>query len=182
VRLILWLAAVSFFADVLSLILMSNRINSWPVINLFLLAQFILLFKVLEEHGNFFPLKVLFFSCVIFGLINYFFLQAPKTLNLYTVYACGLTMIILGVGTVFQMMRKLPTENIQSLPLFWLTFGVLVYYGGTLFIFLFNNYLINHSPQIHRNTWVLHNLLNIVKNIFFFATVWTSCKSQTSPS
>lgn len=75
----------------------------------------------------------------------------------------------------------MPSERVYKLPLFWIAFGVLVYYGGTLFLFLFNNYLIERLPQSHQTIWILHNLLNVTKNVFLVAALWTQYTNRTSP-
>lgn len=179
-KLILWLVISSVISDLLSLWLMNRRINTWPVINLFLLVQFSFLFQILGDQRKIILLRILFFACIGFGLYNFLFLQTPKALNSYTSYAAAILMIISALSFLYQLMNEIPVEKIQTLPLFWLAFGVLVYYGGNLFLFLFNNYLIAHLPKSHQTIWVLHNLLNITKNVFFFVTLWINYKSRTS--
>lgn len=180
-RLIVWVIGVSVLADAVSLFLISKSINTWPVGNLFIIVHFALLFVVLGDRRDIVLLRVVFVGCLAFGIFNYFFLQTPKTFNSYTTYATGILMIISALNYLYYLMDEMPSENIQRVPLFWLAFGVLVYYGGTLFLFLFTNYMIVHLPKIHQNSWVLHNVLNITKNVFLFATIWVNYRSKTSP-
>jgi hypothetical protein len=178
-KLIFWVAAASGLADLTSIILLSQKINSWPIINLFLIVQFALLFVLLnaEKHRT---LQIFFYVTVIFALLNYLFIQTPKTFNSYTAYAGGILMIVTSLVFLYQLLVEMPMESIQRLPLFWVSFGVLIYYGGTLFLFLFNNYLLSHSLKSHQTIWVLHNVLNVTKNVFLFVALWINYKSRRS--
>lgn len=180
-RLLFWAVTSSVLADVISNPLRSNSINTWWVANLFVISHFAFLFILLSQDRQATFLKVLFYLCLGFSAVNFFFIQTPFEFNTYTAYATGLLMIILALRFLYLVINEAPIEKIQSLPLLWLAFGVLVYYGGTLFIYLFNNYLITHLPENHQSMWVFHDLLNITKNAFFFATIWVNYKGKTSP-
>ena len=180
VKLIFWVVVASVTADVVSLLLMNNRINTWPVINLFFLIQFGLLFQILGANGNTSFIQIILWGCIAFGLFDLFFFEGPKTFNSYSSYATGILMIISALTYLYKLLSEMPVEKVHTLPLFWLAFGVLVYYGGNLFLFLFNNYLITHLPQNHQSIWELHNVLNISKNVFFFVTLWINYRSRTS--
>lgn len=181
-KLLFWVIVASVSADAISLILINQGITTWPVINLFFFIQFWLLFKILNEPGKVEALRFLFLACIAFSLMDFLFIQGPQTFNSYATYASGILIIILALRFLYQLLTEMPVAKVQTLPLFWLAFGVLLYYGGNLFLFLFNNYLIAHLPKHHESIWQLHNILNISKNVFFFVTLWINYKSKTSPS
>jgi drug/metabolite transporter (DMT)-like permease len=181
-KLLFWLALTSGISDCISVILASNKIHTLPIANAFLIVQFVLLFVSLEANRKLNAKWFLFILCVLFGVINYFFLQTPDNFNTYSAYLFAIFMLVSVMESLTMLMKNMPVEKIQTLPIFWLSFGVLVYYAGTLFLFLFNNYLIVHLPRIHQNIWVIHNLLNISKNFFLFMALWVNYKSKTSPS
>ena len=56
------------------------------------------------------------------------------------------------------------------------------FFGGTLFLFLFNNYMISYQPESHRTIWILQLVLNITKNGFLFIAIWMSYKNRAYPS
>ena len=174
--------AASVAADAVSLLLMNQGINTWPVINLFFLTQFILFFQILGERRKMTPLRILFYGYLVFGLVEFFFVQGPKTFNSFTSYVGGILMIISALGFLYQLLAKPPVESVQTLPLFWIAFGVLIYYGGTMFLFLFNNYLLAYQFQDHQLIWILHNFLNITKNAFLLMALWINYRNKTSPS
>ena len=177
-NLLITLCVVSLLSDLISLIFTHFRINNWPVGNLFLLIQFIILFIVGDNRKNNL-LTATFFICVAFGVLDFLVLQTPIVFNSFSAYANGILMIIFSLSFLYRVMVEMPVERVQSLPLFWLSFGVLVYYGGNTFLFLFNNYLIERLPRSHRVIWMLHNVLNISKNLFLFLTLWANYKNRT---
>jgi hypothetical protein len=180
-KLITWIAFASVLSDSLSLVLISQRVSTWPLLNVFYIVQFSLLFFVLCEERRVFLLRLFYFGCLTFALVNFTFIQTPKTFNTYTSYAGGILMIISALSYLYWLINEMPSERVYKLPLFWIAFGVLVYYGGTLFLFLFNNYLIERLPQSHQTIWILHNLLNVTKNVFLVAALWTQYTNRTSP-
>ena len=179
-NLLVILCCASMLSDIISLALTHYKINNWPVGNLFLFIQFIILFILVSDNNKNLLLSGAFFLCIIFSVLDFFILQTPTTFNSYSAYANGILMIILSLRFLYWLMIDMPAERVQSLPLFWLSFGVLFYYGGNIFLFLFNNYLMEHSPNSHKSIWMLHNLLNISKNSLFFIGIWANYKTRTS--
>ena len=178
-RLIFWIALASAISDAISYTLFLLARPNWAVGNVFLIIQFILFYLILTVRRPI-VLRFFFYATVLFGIINFFFIQEPNTFNSYTSYVVALLMIVTALFYLYQLLENLPTEKIQHLPLFWVAFGALIYYGGTLFLFLFSNYVLAGSKENHQTIWILHNVINIIKNIFLFIAIWFSHKRQTS--
>jgi hypothetical protein len=179
-KLIVWLAVVGFIADCVSFFFAHLSINSWPEINLFLLVQVVFLFLILSYRSSNLVLKIAFGSCITWGVVNFLFFQGPTRFNSYTSYACGILMITMSLHILYTLVKDNSAERMQTLPIFWICFGTLIYYGGTLFLFLFTNYMVLHLPNTYPIVWMLHNLLNITKNVFLFLALWTIYKHRTS--
>ncbi len=179
-KLVVCIPLTALLADFISLVFLNYQINTWPVLNLFFLIQFSLLFFILSHEENIL-LKVLFYICFAFAVLNYLFLQTPKTFNSFTAYAGGILIIITALVFLYKLLEERPVEKVQTLPLFWVAFGTLIYHAGTLFLFLFNNYLVAHQPESHQFIWILHNMLNITKNGFLFIALWLSYRTRISP-
>jgi hypothetical protein len=173
-RMVVYLAGVSIFSDCISLILIHHRISTWPISNLYFIIQFTLFFLILGSLKFSALQKSLLVGCLLFGTIDYALIHTPQKLNIYTVYVTSVLVLLLAIRFFYRLLFYLPVERVQTLPLFWIASGSLVYYGGTLFLFLFNNYLIAQFPDSYKTIWILHNLLNITKNGFLLAAIWTS--------
>jgi hypothetical protein len=175
-----FLAFASLVSDGLSLMLLSRGHNTWPVVNLFLILQFIFLYLVLGYHLIGRWCDLLFVLCVLFSASNYLWIQTPNVLNSFATYVAAVLMIVVSGWYLIHLMTDLPVERVQDLPLFWISFAVLIYFAGTTFLFLFTNYLIDHNLQVSQSIWVLHNILNITKNVFFTIALWKQHASRTS--
>lgn len=170
-----WLLAICFsalIADSTALFLMINSVNNWPVLNLFSVVQITLFLIILDIDLKISWHKYLLFLFVLFAAINLFFVQSINSFNSYSSYLGAVLLITLSLVYLFRLLRDLPTVDIYKFPPLWVVFAILTYYGGTLFLFLFNNYLLSINLVTHKSIWVLHNSLNILKNLFFALALW----------
>jgi hypothetical protein len=173
---------LSLIADLLSLLLLRQSINNYFILNLYLIVQFSLLiwlFRVQFTRQFFFDFVHIVF--LLFALVNLIFWQGFWVLNSGTNVTACLILIIVCLLYFYKLLKELPTLNIQNLPMFWVSFGVLTYYAGNFFLFLVNNYLDHNNDGPHRHVWILHNLLNVVKNTLFAIALWQSYRRVRSP-
>lgn len=175
---IVWLCAASIAADALSLLLLSHGRSTWFIVNLFFIAQFFLLYACFRSSIANRYLDGSFALFVAFALLNYFFWEQPNTFNTSTAYVGGIFLMLVALLYLQKLLKKNVTESVMNLPLLWISYGILTYYAGTLFLFLFNNYLVKYYPESHYYIWMLHNLLNITKNVFFSVALWKSYKAK----
>jgi hypothetical protein len=174
------LAVASLLSDGLSLMLLSRGENTWPVGNIFYIIQFALLYLVLGYRVIGKWCEMLFVLCILFAFANYLLIQTPDVINSVTTYVATIFMIMISGRYLYRLVEDMPVERVQDLPLFWISFAVLIYFAGTTFLFLFTNYLIDHDLQVSQSIWVLHNILNITKNVFFTIALWKQHASRTS--
>jgi len=151
---------------------LDKGINNWPIGNIYIILQFILLYNIFVSKDKNWIIRILLICFLSFAIINFVFLQTPTTFNSRTSYIGALFVIILALWYLYGLFREMPIANILNMPMLWVSFGVLFYFAGTLFLFLFNNYLILNQPQNHQLIWVLHNVLNIIKNLLFAVALW----------
>lgn len=95
-----------------------------------------------------------------------------KHLNSYSITLASLVFIFFSVRYFYFLLRDLPTDKIQRLPMFWINTGVLIYFAGGLFLFAMRNYLIEAFHDNQTMYWSFHNFLNIVKNLLFAVALW----------
>jgi hypothetical protein len=176
-KMVVLLAALSLVADTTALVLANHKINTWPIVNSFLLAQSVLLFYALKKHQPI-SVKGVFYGCAMFNLINFLFIQGPRTFDSYSSYPTAIVMIGVALYFFLHLMKEMPAERVQALPLFWIAVAVLGYYGGNIFVFLFNNYILNQMAERHPYMWTVHNIINTAKNILMFAALWTNYRAN----
>jgi hypothetical protein len=181
-RLIVLILIFSLVADIGSLTIIHYGLNSLLVINMYMLVQFSLLVYIFYNQFRKARLVqiIYLFSLVLF-IINILFFQGPWKLNSVSHALASLILITFSMYYLYQLLHNLPTVHIQKLPMLWICFAILAYYGGNFFLFLAGNYL-SATPAFQRSMWILHNLLNVIKNLLFAIALWQNYRNVKSPS
>lgn len=173
IELLVYLLIASLASDLIGLILFQLSYNSYPIVNFFLLVQFLVCYHLLNySHNQFALYRIIPIGFAVIFIVNYLFIQGPRVFNSYSnTIACYILMFF-SIRYLYILLRDLPEENVIRIPLFWIAIGVLTYYSGNLVLFVVNNYLTLGVNGSHASMWILHNLLNFTKNIFFTIAIW----------
>lgn len=167
----------SLISDLISILLAkySPIVNTYIIINIYLVVQFSLLAYIFRsQFDRKKVVDVLVVILLLFFLLNMSFFQGPLTFNSVSNVVASLVIIGFCLIYLYQLLNDLPIIYIHQLPMLWISFAVLTYYGGNFFLFLIKNYLTYGDTGSHKLMWILHNLLNIIKNILFAVALWQS--------
>jgi hypothetical protein len=77
-----------------------------------------------------------------------------------------------------QILRQAEYMYLEKTPFFWLTSGYLVYFSGTLLLFLFARLIFENDPGGYH--WNIRQFLQIGLNMIYVVTFWLGCKKLTS--
>lgn len=177
IKLLQILTAASFLFDTVSLFYGLKGYNTYPINNLFLLAQFVLLLLIYAEAFSW-PRRSVYWAGGIYAalfLLNYLVIQRPYSLNSYAYTTTGVILIVFALLYFRFLLVNLPETFVHRSPMVWINIAVLLYFGGNLFLFMLYNFFAS-------GIWILHNMLNITKNILFFVAVWQSQRKISSTS
>ena len=181
-RLILFLLAFSLLADVISYFLSRSAISTIWIANPYLLIQFSLLMMIyfIELQR---PRFLIFIALayIIYFIVSTFFIYGVFNFNTYANSISGLILVGLSIYYLYHLLKELQVDNIAKVPMFWITFAVLCYYGGTLALFLVNNLMADNYPDSHRMLWIFHNICNILKNILLAIGLWQNYRNLKQP-
>lgn len=180
-----WILFISLSCDLLSLgiSLTGSMRNTHWIGNIYMILQFSLLvltFRRQLQSNRI--IDIVHITFVVFYVVNISFFQGPWIFNSVTNAVACIILIVLTMYYFYRLLNDLPTDHIQSLPMLWVSFAVLVYYAGNFFLFLTANYLTYEGvgKGTHLLMWNLHNLLNIIKNILFAIALWQSYRKVRS--
>lgn len=137
--------------------------------------QFLVLLLIYREAFSW-PSRPVYWICAIYTLlflINYAFIQSPYTLNSYAYTMSGVILIVLSLLYFWYLLKNLPETFVHRSPMIWINIAVLLYFGGNLFLFMLYNFFA-------AGEWILHNMLNITKNVLLFVAVWQSQRKMNS--
>ncbi|NOT75128.1 MAG: hypothetical protein HOP08_09390 [Cyclobacteriaceae bacterium] len=84
----------------------------------------------------------------------------------------SIVFIIYSIFFFYRLIQDLPTTQIQRLPMFWINAGFLIYYAGTIVLFIISDYLINVKNDPMISYWSFHNFLMIIRHIIFAIGLW----------
>ena len=71
---------------------------------------------------------------------------------------------------------NLKEDSLLKYPPFYFISGLLFYFSGTLFLFLFGNLILKEGSEAFLDSWMLNLFFNIVFKILLFIGIW---KGQT---
>lgn len=141
----------------------------------FTIGEFLLLGMVFSQaiipflSKTFFRLITLFFLC--FVAIDMIWLSGINQFNNYSTAIEGLLLIFFSIVFFYKTLKELKIRDLEKEPLFWISTGVLLYFSGSLFIFLFTNY-VNSSNTALLIIWGIHAIFRILLNLFYSITLW----------
>jgi hypothetical protein len=122
--------------------------------------------------------KFFAWTCILIvtttAFIDYPTLLDVKTRNFnqFSYNASGFLTIILTLFYFYQLLQSLYVSNLTQYPLFWFSAGILFYYAGTLFSYLFIETTFNSSVELRQQYWVIDAILSIVLSIFLGISIW----------
>lgn len=174
------LLIIALISDLISLVFFKLGMNSYLIVNLFLLLQFFLCFLLLlgKAQANTTGNRAIAIGYTLLFFINLFFVQGMWKFNTYSNSLACLILMVLALRYLYSLLRDLPELFIHQLPYFWIAAAVLTYYAGNLLLFLTNNYLTLGIEGSHQIMWILHNLLNISKNMLFAIALWMNYRNK----
>lgn len=176
------LLVASMMSDGISVVLFNRSLNSYFFVNVFLLVQFLCCYVMLTRWDS--PRgvvnQVFLIVCSFLFFANLFLGQGIGVFNSYSNSTFGLILIFASLRYFYRLLRDLPEADVYRIPEFWIAAAILSYYAGTLLLFVVNNYLTMGVGGSHQAVWILHNLVNVLKNLFFAIALWHNYHSRRS--
>ncbi len=173
------LIIASLISDLVSFILFKFSLNSYVILNFFLLIQFLICFSLLNEKPRFSTSHRIILGCfIVFFSVDFLFIQGPLVFNSYSNSVACLILIFFTLRYFSTLLHGLPEMNVTDIPEFWIATGILSYYAGNLLLFIVSNYLVLGIGGSHAAMWILHNLLNLLKNLLFSLALWQNYRNK----
>lgn len=101
---------------------------------------------------------------LVFSVVNNIYYEPVDGFNTNQRYVEGMLAIILCAGYYISLLRRPVHRYLERQPMFWLASGWLIYFAGTLYLFLFSKELLAMDTY---QWWTIHAVLNIGLNLVF---------------
>lgn len=161
--LVIWSFAIDTGSNIVARVYNQNY---W-VINLYFIGELILLILFFKSNWNNKKVidTILILLCILFAyqMLTNGIHARP---NIY-VGIHKLSVIALSLFLFYKMFKDGSDIFIENSSLFWLNVGILMYYSFSFFTTVLASEILTGPLP-----WSLHNLANILKNIFFAIGLW----------
>ncbi len=112
-----------------------------------------------------------------FSAYNSAFLQKDG-MNSYS--AILLSLFILGCSIIYyyKLLKELPTDRVQDLPLFWIISAFFFAHAGKLVLESVSHYMTTVRNDNLIVLWIFHNSLNVLGNLIIGYGVWLQLRNR----
>lgn len=160
---------------------------NYPILVFFTLSEFLLLsifFSIFIQNKNFKKFIIIaFIAFSAFVIFNYNVANSHKIDSL----PIGIETILILIYSffyLFEQMNIVDETFIYSRAYFWMVIGMMVYLGGSFFIYIFANQVANTKElfELLDNYWFLTYVFYIIKNCFFIVGLFLYAKPKKKQS
>jgi len=176
VRILLFGLIISAITDIINqFVFVSNRWNSAILFHGYTVLEFII-YALLYQHFFHNPhikkgIKVIIVLFLIFKVIDVTLISNIKEHDTLAMTLESIVMITFGLLYFDQVLKEMAIPNLERYPVFWINSGILIYFSGSLFLFLFSDFIFNNRMS-YWSFWPIHSCLTITKNISFAIGLW----------
>jgi hypothetical protein len=104
---------------------------------------------------------------IFFGIVNYFFIQTPVSMNSYTVVLTNIFSVLLALYFFREVLNQPRLISLSKSPMVWISAGTLIYCSGSLPYFIFMNYLNDNYKSMSLTLFYIFTTLNIILYTFY---------------
>lgn len=162
----------------LAVLLLPAGTNNLPLLHLYTLLEFILFSLVYKKMGLFgrWPDRLFWFFIIGISLlifVNSLFVQDVFSYNSYAKTLVQLLLIACAVGFIFQIRPQDEVTLAQNL----MNSSILIYYSGSLFLFMFGDFFSYEMAPL----WIINVVLNFVSRLLILISIWKASRIRKSP-
>lgn len=169
------LVVLSLLTDTINFLLVSQNKNNFIVfriytyLEIFLISSFYFQFykKYTKTNASFLIIPLFVAVSVVDYKIN-----GINNFDNYETAFESIVFSIISLWTFYYISKQLLFDNLLNEPFFWLNTSILLYFGGNLILFIFNNYLLRSKTTDQLAMWCIHSVLNILYNLLIALGLW----------
>lgn len=166
---------VACAAELASYVMSKYRIPNLPLLHIYTLIEFSLLYLFYEFYFNrFFPVWVLRSIAalfLVFSVINSLFIQPVTGFNSYARAAEAFFIILFCLLCFYKLSQE------QQPAITWINTGLLLYFSGAFILFVLSNYILKFSTELNYHIWAVHAFLSVLMYLFIAIGLWKARKS-----
>lgn len=173
---IYWLLLISFLVEIPNTILLFYNVNTMLIFHVFTVIEFLSLYVFYQRFYNTTNSgRYLWVFLMVFLLIAFadlFFIAGYRHVNNIASSTESIFLIIFSLYTFYLIMSKMLYDDLLDTSVFWINSAVLFYFAGTLFLFLFSNYLIAKGNKVYGELYKIHTVFNALWYLLISIGFW----------
>ncbi len=151
------------------------HLRNLPLLHVFSAVQFTLLWFIFAKR-LIPPFSKRFFwgilaAFLVFAVVCAIWIDGIYNFNAHARSFGAILIIIFSLSYFYQRLIKLDLENLEKDPLFWVATGSLIYFSGSLILFIISNYILSDEAMSF-SMWGVHGIFNTFNNLFFMIALW----------
>lgn len=121
-------------------------------------------------------------SFYIFSICNLIWWESIWSFNSNQRFFEGILILVILIGFFIQLMRTAEEIYFEKDPYFWLSTGFLIYFTGTLFIFLFEKKFVDYWLASPKEEYIdyhsyIHGIIFIILILHYSVFLWMRKKN-----
>lgn len=169
------LIVVAALTDFSNYVFVSAGINNYLVLRAYTFIEITLIiffyWAFFRQYHNAVFLLIILPVYFMVAAIDYS-INGPVNFDNYATAFEALTFALISLWSFYYMIKHMIFESITGAPFFWFNTAILLYFGGNLILFVFDNYLLRFQTSSHHALWAIHSVLNIIYNIVLATGFW----------
>ena len=181
-KIITFFLVISGVLNLLALFLATHHKPNLIVIHIYTVFEFAFIswFYKLNFRGlisKIIPWLIIVFT--ILCIINVLFIQKSLEFNTYT--RSLEAVIIIGYSIALFSKESTPDNEYRWGSANWINAGILIYFSGCFFTFIFSNYLLTATKTVNHIVWCANDTILLFEYILF-AVSFYKCRDQSTIS
>jgi hypothetical protein len=112
-------------------------------------------------------------AVVLFNLANSLYIQNINEFNSNAWSINTILLIAVALYYLFNFFSKLDLLEFEKSPTFMITTGLLIYFSGSLFLYIVSSKVLSQQAQgFFYNAWLIHSCSDIIKSILLTFGLW----------
>ena len=178
---VLTLLFIVFITECLNKILSYYIDSTYPITRTYTLLEFIcltLFYKLFfKDHVKPYVFYLALVAFTLVALADAFLINSIYRSDTIASATEGIMVLCYSLGAFYLIMRKMLYEDVLKAPFFWINSAYLIYFSGTLFLFVFLNYIIKSQPNYFYQLYFINSLLNLVSYTLISIGFWKTRKA-----
>ena len=165
--------------EITARILFEMRINNMYLFHAYSFIEFVFIsfiyFKLTEKKYWSYYILITFISFQLFSTINLLVYEDSRQFNSMQRLVEGGVLMSFFVGFIHRYSLQSKSKRKYLKPFFWLTYGFIIYFVGTIFLFAFANEILKDTSN---DFWTLHGVFNIFLNGIYAAVLFGGARGK----